>query len=127
MNQSIIHSYPVNSLKSLYPFIHSAYPLSENTVLVTMQLFSNLLSALFIPFFQSVRNFGLEGEDGFERPQYTFSFYLLIVVHAIATVIFATFNGSYKRLEQESKRKGDRRSSVKSDRYHDIEHQSLLK
>ena len=108
--------------------IYSAYPLSENTVLVTMQLFSNLLSALFIPFFQSVRYFGLEGEDGFERPQYTFSFYLLIVVHAVATVIFSTFNGSYKRLEQESKRE---KRSQKSDRYKntahdDIEHQSLL-
>lgn len=108
-----------------------AYPLSENTVLVTMQLFSNLFSALFIPFFQSVRNYGEDGEDGFQRPQYTFSFYLLIVVHALATIIFSTFNGGYKRLEQESKMKDERRSSSKFDRHRhvshdDIEHQPLI-
>jgi len=82
-----------------------AYPLSENTVLVIQQLVSNLLSALFIPFFQAVRNYGIEA-DGFERPQYTFSFYMLIVIHAVATVVFSCFNGQYRRLayEQEKKR-----------------------
>uniref|UniRef100_A0A7S4RSP2 Major facilitator superfamily (MFS) profile domain-containing protein n=1 Tax=Ditylum brightwellii TaxID=49249 RepID=A0A7S4RSP2_9STRA len=84
-----------------------AYPLSENTVLVIQQLFSNLLSALFIPFFKAVRNIGTvsANEMGVERPQYTFSFYLLIVVHACATVFFATFNGRYLRLEAELAKK----------------------
>jgi hypothetical protein len=79
------------------------YPLSENTVLVIQQLFSNLLSAAFIPCFKAMRNIG-EGSlrDGStERPAYTFSFYLLIVVHACATVFFATFNGRYLRYEHE--------------------------
>ena len=35
-----------------------AYPLSENTVLVIQQLFSNLLSALFIPIFKSALPIG---------------------------------------------------------------------
>ena len=79
------------------------YPLSENTVLVIQQLFSNLLSAAFIPCFKAMKDFGsvsaVEGQA--ERPQYTFSFYLLIVLHAAATVFFATFNGRYIRFEHE--------------------------
>lgn len=84
-----------------------AYPLSENTVLVIQQLFSNLLSALFIPFFKAVRDVGTEKNDAdmYERPQYTFSFYLLIVLHASATVFFATFNGRYLRYEHEQAKK----------------------
>jgi hypothetical protein len=79
------------------------YPLSENTVLVIQQLFSNLLSAAFIPCFKAMKDFGAVSlSDGAtERPAYTFSFYLLIVVHACATVFFATFNGRYLRYEHE--------------------------
>lgn len=79
------------------------YPLSENTVLVIQQLFSNLLSAAFIPCFKAMKDFGaVSTEDGAtERPAYTFSFYLLIVLHAAATVFFATFNGRYLRYEHE--------------------------
>lgn len=79
------------------------YPLSENTVLVIQQLFSNLLSALFIPLFKSLRDVGITDseENNAEHPQYTFSFYLLIVLHAGATVFFATFNGRYLRYEHE--------------------------
>ena len=36
------------------------YPLSENTVLVIQQLFSNLLSAMFIPFFKALKDVGTE-------------------------------------------------------------------
>lgn len=85
-----------------------AYPLSENTVLVIQQLFSNLLSALFIPFFKSLKDIGLHGTGGSEteeRPEFTFSFYLLIVLHAGATVFFATFNGRYLRYEHELEKK----------------------
>mmetsp|Transcript_25107 Transcript_25107/g.61879 ORF Transcript_25107/g.61879 Transcript_25107/m.61879 type:complete len:1148 (+) Transcript_25107:294-3737(+) len=80
-----------------------AYPLSENTVLVIQQLFSNLLSALFIPIFKALKDVG-KGEDD-ERPEYTFSFYLLIVLHTAATVFFATFNGKYLRFEHELQKK----------------------
>jgi MFS family permease len=85
-----------------------AYPLSENTVLVIQQLFSNLLSALFIPFFKTLKDVGNESIDDaelYERPEYTFSFYLLIVLHASATVFFATFNGRYLRYEHEEEKK----------------------
>lgn len=82
------------------------YPLSENTVLVIQQLFSNLLSALFIPCFKALKDVGVstDGEQG-EHPEYTFSFYLLIVIHAAATVFFATFNGRYLRYEHELDKK----------------------
>lgn len=83
------------------------YPLSENTVLVIQQLFSNLLSAAFIPFFKAMRDTGIVAvEDGAtERPEYTFSFYMLIILHAAATVFFATFNGRYLRYEHELEKK----------------------
>ena len=86
------------------------YPLSENTVLVIQQLFSNLLSALFIPVFKMLKSVGSEKIDDtemFERPEYTFSFYLLIVIHTAATVFFATFNGKYLRYEHELERKAE--------------------
>ena len=82
------------------------YPLSENTVLVVQQLVSNLTSAIFIPFFQEARDFAKEGE-GFERPQYTFSFIILMATHVLATIFFASFNGKYKRFEHEQRRKKD--------------------
>eukprot|EP00980_Cylindrotheca_fusiformis_P009924 scaffold2195_cov132-Cylindrotheca_fusiformis.AAC.8 len=81
-----------------------AYPLSENTVLVIQQLFSNMLSALFIPVFKALKDVGSSDEDD-ERPEYTFSFYLLIVLHTGATVFFATFNGKYLRYEHELEKK----------------------
>lgn len=80
------------------------YPLSENTVLVIQQLFSNLLSAAFIPCFKAMRDIGTQDDSSILKPQYTFSFYLLIVLHAIATVIFATFNGRYLRFEHEQEK-----------------------
>jgi hypothetical protein len=87
-----------------------AYPLSENTVLVIQQLFSNLLSALFIPFFKALKDVGTQAigdTETYERPEYTFSFYLLIVIHAGATVFFATFNGRYLRYEHELQKKAE--------------------
>lgn len=90
-----------------------SFPLCSNTVLVIQQLCSNLLSALFIPIFQALKDYGSEA-DSFERPSYTFSFYLLIVIHGVATVFFATFNGKYMRLAHEQRHKKDSRSSLKS-------------
>jgi hypothetical protein len=84
------------------------YPLSENTVLVVQQLFANLLSAMFIPLFKALKDVGsgaIDDEEINERPPYTFSFYLLIVLHTGATVFFATFNGKYLRYEHELQRK----------------------
>lgn len=90
--------------------VEVAYPLSENTVLVIQQLFSNLLSAIFIPFFKALKDVGsttfVDGEM-VQRPDYTFSFYLLIVLHTGVTVYFATFNGKYLRYEHESERKAE--------------------
>jgi len=94
--------------------VEVAYPLSENTVLVIQQLFSNLISALFIPFFRAVRSFGVVVEGDVERPQYVFSFYLLILIHATAAVFFTTFNGTYLRLEQERRRDKDTRQRYDS-------------
>jgi len=90
--------------------VEVVYPLSENTVLVIQQLFSNLLSAAFIPLFKALRNVGTAtSESGiksmFELPQYTFSFYLLIVMHAVSTCYFATFNGTYLRYNAETAKK----------------------
>jgi MFS family permease len=66
--------------------VEVAYPLSENTVLVIQQLFSNLLSALFIPCFKAMKNIGInKSDEAAEQPEYTFSFYLLIVLHAAAS------------------------------------------
>ena len=67
--------------------VEVVYPLSENTVLVIQQLFSNLLSALFIPIFKQLKDIGIAAdEDGkVYHPEYTFSFYLLIVLHAGAS------------------------------------------
>jgi len=85
--------------------VEVAYPLSENTVLVIQQLFSNLLSAIFIPFFKALKDIGTtsvrSSGEIVQRPQYTFSFYLLIVLHTLVTVYFATFNGKYLRYEHE--------------------------
>lgn len=88
--------------------VEVAYPLSENTVLVIQQLFSNLLSAMFIPFFKALKDVGTSAEDvadNTEKPEYTFSFYLLIVLHASATVFFATFDGRYLRFDHEKEKK----------------------
>lgn len=104
--------------------VELAYPLSENTVLVILQLSCNLFSALFIPMFNAVRDVGVAtdtetGNDGkldddgaafvlgSGRPPYTFSFYLLILICSASAVYFATFNGKYLRLEAEMKNRGN--------------------
>lgn len=65
--------------------VEVVYPLSENTVLVIQQLFSNLLSALFIPVFKELKDIGISDDESDNTPEYTFSFYLLIVLHAGAS------------------------------------------
>ena len=97
--------------------VEVVYPCSENTVLVIQQLFSNLLSAAFIPVFKALRDVGtgrglddatldaMRADGMKEVPQYTFSFYMLIVIHALSTCYFATFNGTYLRYEAEEEKK----------------------
>ena len=90
--------------------VEVVYPLSENTVLVIQQLFSNLLSAAFIPVFKAMRTVGtvhkIPGMD--KVPEFTFSFYMLIIIHACSTIFFATFNGTYLRYEAEEEKKAKR-------------------
>lgn len=99
--------------------VEIAHPLSENTVLVILQLSCNLTSALFIPLFQAVRDIGVTerisdgnfNDDGAAmvvgsgRPPYTLSFFLLILLCALSTVYFATFDGKYLRLQSELAKK----------------------
>ena len=106
--------------------VELAYPLCENTVLVILQLSCNLLSALFIPLFQAVKDIGTNknGNDGMDddgaamvlgsgRPPYTFSFYLLIIITAASTIYFATFSGKYLRYEAEmAKKRGGEQQSL---------------
>lgn len=82
-----------------------AYPLSENTVLVILQLFSNLLSALFIPLFGFFRAYGNNDDDFGNRPEFLVPLYIMILMHACVTVFFATFNGKYLRLAHERGKK----------------------
>jgi len=102
--------------------VEVAYPLSENTVLVIQQFFANLLSAVFIQFFDMARNIGtnqINEQTGTKRPEFTFSFYLLIVLHACGTVVFATFNGRYLRYEAEESKKLIKRNKAKQRRGED--------
>ena len=87
--------------------VEVVYPLSENTVLVIQQLFSNLLSAAFIPVFKALRKVGtVRTFGGMDTvPEYTFSFYMLIIIHATSCIFFATFNGTYLRYEAEESKK----------------------
>lgn len=103
--------------------VEVVYPLSENTVLVIQQLFSNLLSALFIPCFKAFKDVGVRTVEESEQPEYTFSFYLLIVLHAAATVFFATFNGRYIRFEHEMKKKAEEEQKESAHAFHGVVHQ----
>ena len=101
--------------------VELSFPLCSNTVLVIQQLVCNLASAAFIPLFQRVGNYG---NKYYERPEYTFSFYLLIVIHAAATVYFASFSGSYMRLAHEQRKKEE--SNHRNATVQDEENATLL-
>jgi len=112
------------------------HPFSEITVLVIHQLFSNLLSALFIPLFKALCDVHATGLDQSESdnngrlvhvvPHYTFSFYLLIVIFALATCYFATFNGMYLWYEAEEAKKAKRMEESQNLHHHGIGYGSLL-
>ena len=99
--------------------VEVAFPLSENTVLVIQQLFSNLLSAMFIPFFKALRDVGTErisATELYERPQYTFSFYLLIVLHAAVTVFFRYLQRALPPLRERTCQARRRKASTRKGR-----------
>ena len=77
-------------------------PLSESTVLVIQQLFSNMLTAACIPLFKALRNASVSA------PDFTFSFYLLVLMIALSTICFASFYADYSRWEEERKRESTR-------------------
>ena len=71
---------------------------------------------MFIPIFQAFKDVGVttngaSDDDqvvGSQRPPYTISFYILIVITSVSAVYFATFNGNYSRYEAElAKKRGD--------------------
>jgi hypothetical protein len=86
------------------------------------------VSAVFIPIFQGVRDVGVTerinnenfNDDGAAmvvgsgRPPYTFSFFLLILLCAISTVFFATFDGKYLRLQSEIAKKRAKETKTSS-------------
>jgi len=76
--------------------VEVVYPKSENIVLVVQQLAANLSSALFIPFFERLKDVGSGS-----LPQYAFSFLTLTAIHLVGSLYFATFSGTYERLAHE--------------------------
>lgn len=80
------------------------YPHSENVVLVLQQLAANLCSAAFVPFFEEFKDLLPS-----RFPQYGVSFLILTGIHAVATIQFTTFNGTYERYRAELKRKKSKR------------------
>jgi len=86
--------------------VEVALPLSKNTVLVIQQLFSNLLSAAFIPVFKALRDFSVSA------PEFTYSFYFLILIQALATIYFASFYTQHLRHEEEETKKKKRREQA---------------
>ena len=61
--------------------------LSDSTVLTAMQLFANLMSAVCIIAFNALKKKSTQ--------DYTYSFYLLILIHIIATLYFASFKAQW--------------------------------
>ncbi|KAL3769913.1 hypothetical protein ACHAW5_002688 [Stephanodiscus triporus] len=74
------------------------FPLSESTVVVIQQLFSNLMSACTIPVFKALRHALVTA------PDFTFSFCLFVLMLASSTIYFASFYAEYSHREEEKKR-----------------------
>ncbi|GMI15954.1 hypothetical protein TrVE_jg652 [Triparma verrucosa] len=92
--------------------VEVVYPQSENVVLVLQQLSANLLSALFIPVFEALKYAGTDWDTPI--PMYAFSFGVLTFLHALATLQFMTFKGTYRRLRHENMRKVNQKKRVHS-------------
>lgn len=103
----------------IFSRVDVADTLSENTVWVIQQFFSNLLSAACIPVFKALRDasalrlpmFKTLSEALDSAPDFTYSFYLLVMIHALATIYFASFSAQYlrheDREEEERRKKGN--------------------
>jgi len=65
----------------------AAHPLSENTVFVNQQLFSNLMGAASIPTFKVLRDMSFISTLPFAH-----SFYFLVSIHAVTMFYFGTFD-----------------------------------
>lgn len=87
------------------------YPHSENVVLVLQQLAANLCSAAFVPCFEKFKDIFSQ-----QFPQYGVSFLVLTGIHALATIQFMTFNGTYERYRAEQKKKKSKIRSRRSDK-----------
>ena len=72
-------------------------PLTENTVLSIQQLFSNLMSAVCIIAFNSLKKKS--------TPEFTHSFYLLILIHLLASLYFASFKDKCLSRKEDAHRK----------------------
>ncbi len=57
-----------------------------------------MLTAAFIPVFKALRNASVSA------PDFTFSFYLLVLMIALSTIYFASFYAEYSLWEEERKR-----------------------
>ena len=103
----LIHRYsPIVSSRA-----EVAHPHSENTVSIVQQSISDLLSAACIPAFRVLRDYFVS--DTTEAPpEFTFSFYLLVLIITLAAVHFASLGSqsSYHRREEEEEhgKKGGR-------------------
>lgn len=98
--------------------VEVVYPTSENSVLVLLQLCSNCMTAIYIPIFGLFRGYGRGFNDvdddqyvTNDRPEFLAPLYITILIHAIATVFFATFDGKYLRLEEERLNDGQKKTT----------------
>ena len=71
--------------------------LSDSTVLTAMQLFANLISAVCIIAFNALKKKSTQ--------DYTYSLYLLILIHIIAILYFASFKAQWLSQKEEDAHK----------------------
>ena len=71
-----------------------------------------MLSALFIPVFEALKYAGTDWDTPI--PMYAFSFGVLTFLHALATIQFMTFKGTYRRFRHENMRKENQKKRVHS-------------
>ena len=86
-------------------------PISRDTICVLQQLFSNLLSAACIPLFRVLKSILAS------TPEYTYSFYLLVLIHALSAALFASFDAQSlhrKEENEEEERMMKKREQTKS-------------
>lgn len=78
------------------------FSLSDSTVLTAMQLFANLISAVCIIAFNALKKKSTQ--------DYTYSLYLLILIHIIAILYFASFKAQWLSQKEEDAQKKKKRA-----------------